>query len=76
MDAALTLSSRHEFDCSTMPCLALPGVVAGKSVNRRRMRAVSSEALAVAADHCSKRTTWSGTATAMPAGCQNSGLGR
>ena len=51
LDAALTLSRRHGFDYLTLQCLALLGVVAGTSGNVRGMRAVSSEALAAAADH-------------------------
>ena len=65
LDAALTLSRRHGFDYLTLQCLALLGVVAGTCGDVRGMRAVSSEALAAAADHGWRATTWSAAATAM-----------
>ena len=65
LDAALTLSRRHGFDYLSLQCLALLGVVAGTCGDVRGMRAVSSEALAAAADHGWQTTTWSAAATAM-----------
>jgi LuxR family transcriptional regulator, maltose regulon positive regulatory protein len=64
-NAALALSRRHGFDYLTMQCLVLLGVVAGTSGDLRTMRAVSSQALAAAADHGWESSTWSATATAM-----------
>jgi LuxR family maltose regulon positive regulatory protein len=49
----------------TLQCLALLGGVAGTCGDVRGMRAVSSEALAAAADHGWQTTTWSGAAAAM-----------
>ena len=65
LDAALDLSRRHGFDYLTLQCLALLGVIAGTCGDVRTMRAVSSEALAAAADHGWQTTTWSAAATAM-----------
>ena len=59
------LSRRHGFDYLTLQCLALIGVVAGTCGDVRGMRAVSSEALAAAADHGWETTTWSAAAAAM-----------
>ena len=64
-DAALILSRQHRFDFLTMQCLVMLGVVEGTSGDLKGMRAVSSEALDVAADHGWQGSRWSATATAM-----------
>ena len=63
--AALALSRRHGFDYLRMQCLALLGIVAGLCGELRTMRTVSSEALAVGADHGWQGSPWSAAAAAM-----------
>jgi LuxR family transcriptional regulator, maltose regulon positive regulatory protein len=65
LELALALSRRHGFDYLAMQCLALKGAVAGVSGDLRAMRAASSQAVAVAAEHGWTDTVWSAAGTAM-----------
>jgi LuxR family transcriptional regulator, maltose regulon positive regulatory protein len=65
LDAALALSRRHGFGYLRMQCLVLQGVVACTSGEVRRMRAVSSEALVIAAEHGWGGSMWSAAASVM-----------
>ena len=65
VEAGELAAAQRRFDFLTMQCLVMLGVVAGTSGDLKGMRAVSTEALDVAADHGWQGSRWSATATAM-----------